>query len=104
MTVQEATGLVGALGFPIVLVAGMLWFFAQKFWPWYVKRQEANDTALAKREEAHTSQVSQTREVYERVIGVLDRMANKLDSQHIEVMHELRAMRGKTHLEPDRDR
>ena len=28
MTAQEITGIVGALGFPIVLVGGMLWFFA----------------------------------------------------------------------------
>ena len=104
MTAQEITNLVSSLGFPIILVGGMLWFFATKFWPWYVKRQEINDAALAERERAHTLQIAQTREVYERVIGVLDRMANKLDSQHVEVMHELRGLRGKTHLEPDRDR
>lgn len=104
MTAQEITNLVSTLGFPIILVGGMLWFFATKFWPWYVKRQEANDAAQAKREEAHTLQIAQTREVYERVIGVLDRMANKLDSQHVEVMHELRSLRGKPHLESDRDR
>lgn len=104
MTVQEATTLVGALGFPILLVGAGLWFFSTKIWPWFVTRQETGDVAQAKREEAHTAQVAQTREVYERVIGVLDRMAAKLDSQHMEVMHELRGMRGKAHLEPDRDR
>ena len=104
MTAQEVTNLVSTLGFPIILVGGMLWFFATKFWPWYVKRQEMNDAAMAEREKAHTIQITQTREVYERVIGVLDRMANKLDAQHVEVMHELRNLRGKPHLEPDRDR
>jgi len=104
MTAQEITNLVSSLGFPIILVGGMLWFFATKFWPWYVRRQELSDAAQAEREKAHTLQIAQTREVYERVIGVLDRMANKLDSQHGEVMHELRGLRGKAHLEPDRDR
>ena len=103
MTAQEITGIVGALGFPIALVGGMLWFFASKVWPWYTKRTEDNDAARAKREESYAAQVAQTGNVYERVIAVLDRMATKLDSQHVEVMHELRAMRGKTHLEPDRD-
>ena len=93
MTVQEATTLVSSLGFPIILVGGMLWFFAQKVWPWYTKRQEANDAAQAKREESHTAQVAQTREVYERVISVLDRIIVKLDTQHVDVMYELRARR-----------
>lgn len=104
MTPQEITNLVSTLGFPIILVGGMLWFFATRVWPWYVKRQELNDVAQAKREEIHTAQVAQTRDVYERVIAVLDRMANKLDTQHVEVMHELRSLRGKPHLESDRDR
>ena len=104
MTAQEVTNLVSTLGFPIILVGGMLWFFATKVWPWYTKRQEVNDAAQAEREKTHTIQVAQTREVYERVIAVLDRMANKLDAQHVEVMHELRTLRGKPHLEPDRDR
>ena len=104
MTPQEITGIVGALGFPIMLVGGMLWFFAAKIWPWYTTRTEVNDAARAKREESYAIQVAQTGNVYERVIAVLDRMATKLDSQHVEVMHELRTLRGKPHLEPDRDR
>ncbi len=104
MTAQEITNLVSSLGFPIILVGGLLWFFAAKFWPWHVKRQETNDAAQAKREEAYALQVSRTGEVYERVIGVLDRIANKLDGQHVEVMHELRSLRGKPHLESDMDR
>lgn len=104
MTVQDVTAIVGALGFPIVLVAGLLWFFAQKVWPWYVARQAANDAAQAEREKSHSAQVAQTREVYERMIAALDRIASKSDSQHAEVMHELRSLRGKPHLEPDRDR
>lgn len=104
MTTQDIIALVGALGFPIVLVGGLLWFFAVKVWPWYTKRTEDNDAARAKREESYTAQVAQTGNVYERVIAVLDRMANKLDSQHVEVMHELRSMRGKPYTEPDRNR
>ena len=45
------------------------------------------------REESHTAQVAQTREVYERVISVLDRIIVKLDTQHVDVMYELRARR-----------
>lgn len=93
MTAQEITNLVSTLGFPIILVGGLLWFFAVKVWPWYVARQEANDLAQAKREESHTAQVAQTREVYERVISVLDRIIVKLDTQHVDVMYELRARR-----------
>lgn len=93
MTVQEATALVSTLGFPIILVGGLLWFFAQKVWPWYVARQAANDVAQATREASHTAQVAQTREVYERVISVLDRIIVKLDTQHVDVMYELRARR-----------
>lgn len=108
MTAQEITALVttlvSSLGFPIVLVGAAVWFFATRIWPWYVKRTEANDAARAKREESYTAQVAQTGNVIEKVIGVLDRMAIRLDSQHVEVMHELRALRGKPHLEPDRDR
>ena len=104
MTPQEVTSLVSTLGFPIILVGGMLWFFASRFWPWYTKRQEVNDAAMVEREKAHTLQIAQTREVYERVIGVLDRMANKLDAQHTEVMHELHSLRGRPRLESDRDR
>ena len=35
MTAQEITNLVSTLGFPIILVGGLLWFFAVKVWPWY---------------------------------------------------------------------
>ena len=108
MTAQEITALVttlvSSLGFPIVLVGAAVWFFATRIWPWYVKRTEANDAARAKREEGYAAQVAQTGAVIERVIGVLDRVATKLDTQHTEVMHELRTLRGKPHLESDRDR
>lgn len=108
MTVQEITAfastLVNSLGFPVVLVGAAAWFFANRIWPYYVKRTDTNDAARAKREESYTTQVAQTGAVIERTIGVLDRMSTKLDSQHVEVMHELRGLRGKTHLEPDRDR
>lgn len=108
MTAQEITALVttlvSSLGFPIVLVGAAVWFFATRIWPWYVRRTEANDAARAKREESYTAQVSQSGTVIERMIGVLERVATKLDAQHVEVMHELRTLRGKPHLEPDRDR
>ena len=108
MTVESVTAivtpLVNSLGFPVVLVGAALWFFATRIWPWYVKRTEANDAARAKREEGYAAQVAQTGAVIERVIGVLDQVATKLDTQHTEVMHELRTLRGKPHLESDRDR
>lgn len=108
MTAQEVTALattiVSSLGFPIVLVGAGGWFFATRIWPWYVKRTEANDAARAKREESYTAQVAQNGTVIERMIGVLERVATKLDAQHVEVMHELRTLRGKPHLESDRDR
>ena len=108
MTAQEiaalVTTLVSSLGFPIVLVGAAVWFFATRIWPWYVRRTEANDAARAKREESYTAQVSQSGTVIERMIGVLERVATKLDAQHVEVMHELRTLRGKPHLESDRDR
>ena len=108
MTAQEITALVttlvSSLGFPIVLVGAAVWFFATRIWPWYVRRTEANDAARAKREESYTTQVAQTGAVIERTIGVLDRMSAKLDSQHVEVLHALQALRGKPHLESDRDR
>lgn len=106
MTAQEATGLVGALGFPIVLVAGLLWFFAVKVWPWYVARQAANDASAAQRGEAYNAEIAQTRQIYERFIAALDRLIVKMDTQHAEVIHELRSLRQKplAHLEPDRDR
>jgi ABC-type dipeptide/oligopeptide/nickel transport system permease component len=104
VTAQEATGLVGALGFPIVLVAGLLWFFAVKVWPWYVARQAANDAAAAHRGEAYNAEIAQTRQVYERFIAALDRLIVKMDVQHAEVIHELRSLKAKPHLESDRDR
>lgn len=104
MTVQDVTAIVGALGFPIVLVAGLLWFFAQKVWPWYVARQAANDAAQAEREKSHSAQVAQTRDVYERMIAALDRIASRTEAQHAEVMREIHALRPRSHLEPDRDR
>ena len=108
MTVPEITKfvdtLVSSLGFPVALVLAGGWFFATRIWPWYVKRTEANDAARAKREEGYAAQVAQTGAVIERVIGVLDRVATKMDTQHTEVMHELRTLRGKPHLESDRDR
>lgn len=108
MTVESVTAivtpLVNSLGFPVVLVGAALWFFATRIWPYYVKRTEANDAARAKREESYTTQVAQTGAVIERTIGVLDRMSAKLDSQHVEVLHALQALRGKPHLESDRDR
>ena len=58
MTPQEITGIVGALGFPIALVGGMLWFFATRVWPWYTKRTEDNDSARAKREESYAAQIA----------------------------------------------
>ncbi len=108
MTVEQITSflqtVVNSLGFPVTLVLAAGWFFANRIWPYYVKRTETNDAARAKREESYTMQVAQTGAVIERTIGVLDQMSTKLDSQHVEVMHELRGLRGKTHLEPDRDR
>jgi len=105
MTAQEITGIVGALGFPITLVAGILWFFASKVWPWYVARQAANDTATATSREAYNSEIAQTRQVYERFIAALDRLIVKMDTQHAEVISELRALRHQpTHVEPDRNR
>ena len=105
MTAQEITGIVGALGFPITLVAGILWFFASKVWPWYVARQAANDAATAQRGEAYNSEIAQTRQVYERFIAALDRLIVKMDSQHVEVIQELRELRQRpVHTEPDRNR
>lgn len=40
MTGQELTGLIGALGFPIVLVLGLLWFVKRDVWPWFVADQK----------------------------------------------------------------
>lgn len=40
MTGQELTGLIGALGFPIVLVLGSLWFVKRDLWPWFVADQK----------------------------------------------------------------
>jgi hypothetical protein len=106
VTPQEITGIVGALGFPIALVAGMLWFFASKVWPWYVARQSANDTAAANSRDSYNAEIAQTRQVYERFIAALDRLIVKMDTQHAEVVNELRALRRSppAHLESDRDR
>ncbi len=91
MTSTELTSVVSALGFPIVLVVLMLWFFGKSVWPWYVKRQAEQDAAQAA--------------LYDRFLLALDRLINKMDSQHAEVISELRNLRhAPTHLEPDRNR
>lgn len=45
MTGQELTGLIGALGFPIVLVLAFLWFVKRDVWPQIVKWVELNRAA-----------------------------------------------------------
>lgn len=40
MTAQDATGLIGALGFPIFLIVAMLWIFVRYLWPWFVADQK----------------------------------------------------------------
>ena len=88
MTTSEFTGLVSALGFPIVLVAVMLWFFGKSVWPWHVKRQAEQDAAQAA--------------LYDRFLLALDRLIAKMDTQHAEVIQELRGLRQRpTHTEPD---
>ena len=89
MTTAEFTSVVSALGFPIVLVGVMLWFFGRSVWPWYVKRQAEQDAAQAA--------------LYDRFLLALDKLIAKMDAQHSEVIGELRALRRRpTHTEPDR--
>ena len=91
MTTAEFTSVVSALGFPIVLVGVMLWFFGKSVWPWYVKRQAEQDAAQSA--------------LYDRFLLALDKLIAKMDTQHTEVINELRNMRHPpTHLESDRNR
>lgn len=91
MTTAEFTSVVSALGFPIVLVGVMFWFFGRSVWPWYVKRQAEQDAAQAA--------------LYDRFLLALDKLIAKMDAQHSEVIGELRALHQRpTHTEPDRDR
>lgn len=91
MTTAEFTSVVSALGFPIVLVGVMLWFFGKSVWPWYVKRQAEQDAAQSA--------------LYDRFLLALDKLIAKMDTQHTEVINELRGLRKRpTHTEPDRNR
>lgn len=111
MTGQDITELVGALGFPIILVGGMLWFFAVKMWPWFIARQERNDGENAGRHKAYLEEMAQTRQVYERTIAALERIIGKLDDgrarekeEHEHILHEIGTLRQRPRLEPERDR
>lgn len=91
MTTAEFTSVVSALGFPIVLVGVMLWFFGKSVWPWYVKRQAEQDAAASA--------------LYDRFLLALDKLISKMDTQHAEVIGELRAMRQRpANTENDRTR
>lgn len=97
MTVQDLTAIVGALGFPVVMVIGIGLFLGRSVWPWYTKRQAEIDAQQAKRDE----ELSKSNE---RFIYALEKIVSKMDNNHAEVMREIQSLRPRAHLEPARDR
>ncbi len=104
MTVQDLTAIVGALGFPVVLVFATGLFLCRSFWPWYTARQAAIDARQAAIDARQALRDEEATKANERFIAALNSLIAKMDSNHQEVLREIRAMRPRTHLEPARDR
>ena len=97
MTAQDINTLVGSLGVPAAIVIGAGLFFGLSVWPWYTKRQAVIDAQQAKRDE-------ELSKANERFIVALEKIVNRIDSNHSEVMREIHTLRGKPYTEPDRNR
>jgi len=97
MTAQDINTLVGSLGLPAVMVIGTGLFLGLSVWPWFTKRQTAIDAQQTKRDD----ELSKSNE---RFILALEKIVNRIDANHSEVMREIHTLRGKPYTELDRNR
>lgn len=89
MTAQDVTGLVGALGFPIVLLLGLLWFVKRDVWPWVMKRIEVLDAVQAQRHQDFISAINRNGVANESMSKMLVVIDAEIRSNHAETGREL---------------
>lgn len=89
MTANELTGLIGALGFPIVLLLGLLWFIKRDVWPWWTKRLEALDKQQANRHADFINAINRNGIANETMGKMLVVIDEKLDDHHDQTIRKL---------------
>jgi len=80
VTPQELTGLIGALGFPIVLVISGLWFVKKDFFPWWVKYMSERATAQDARHKDYTETIQRSSEALEALVELMVRIENQMQT------------------------
>jgi hypothetical protein len=76
---QDVVTLVGALGFPIVLVLGLLWFVKRDFWPWYVKYVAERTAAQDARHKDYIKTIERSNEAIDALVGLITRIDTRLE-------------------------
>ncbi len=79
MTTQDVVTLVGALGFPIVLVLGALWFIRRDVWPWFVAYVAARASAQDKRHDTYIESIDRSTIAIETLVTLLTRIDQRLE-------------------------
>jgi len=75
---QDVVTLVGALGFPIVLVLGLLWFVKRDVWPWYVRYMAERAVAQDERHKEYVQTINRSNEAIDALVGLITRIDERL--------------------------
>lgn len=80
MTANELTGLIGALGFPIVLVIFGMWFLKKDVWPWWVKYMGERAVAQDLRHTNYMATIERSSEALEALVELIVRIEQQMDA------------------------
>ena len=101
MTATDVTGLISAVGFPIVLVLFLMWFAIRTAWPWWVTRIERIDERSIQRHSdfiAAINRVGVSNENTNKMLMIID---EKMDSHHAQTIRKLEVIEaGVYHRQP----
>lgn len=79
MTGADVSTLIGAIGFPITLVLGLLWFGKRDFWPWFVKYMADRSACGDKRHQDYIATIARSTEAVEALVSLITRIDQRLD-------------------------
>ena len=101
MTTQEGVSLVGSLGFPIVLVLGLLWFVKRDLWPWYMQYMQERAVAQDERHKEYQAAVMRSNAAVEALVTLITKIDQRLEDhtrrlQIIEAASRAAAARGES--------
>lgn len=79
LATQDVIGLVGALGFPVVLVLGTLWFVKRDVWPWFMKYTAERTAAQDVRHKEYIASIDRSNEAVSALVELITRIDQRLD-------------------------